>query len=64
MAAKKVKPIDDYLKPKIEEEEEVLVQSNIYKSLHTEFKTILKREERTIDEVIEALIKRYVDEKR
>lgn len=59
MAAKNVQPLDKYLKAK---ETKVLVQSKISTSLHGDVMALLLEKDQTLQEVIEASLKRYVDE--
>ena len=55
----KIKPIKNYLKNK---EDKILVQAKIDTSLHAKVQEILKREDRSFNEVVIALLTRFVDE--
>lgn len=59
MAAKNVKPIDQYLKPK---ESKILIQAKINESLHGKVALIMEREDRSLQEIIIACLERFADE--
>ena len=55
----KLKNLNKYLKPK---EEKILIQAKINKSLHEKVFEILKKEDRSLNEIVNALLQRFVDE--
>lgn len=58
-AQTKLKNLNKYLKPK---EEKILVQAKINKSLHDKVFEILQKEDRSLNEIVNALLQRFVDE--
>lgn len=59
MAAKNIKPIQQYLKPR---EAKVLIQAKINESLHGRLLEIMEKEDRSLQEIIIACLERFTDE--
>lgn len=54
-----IRPLNKYLKQK---EEKILIQAKINKSLHEKLNEILKKEDRSLNEIVNALLERFIDE--
>lgn len=54
-----IRPLNKYLKQK---EEKILIQAKINKSLHEKLNEILRKEDRSLNEIVNALLERFIDE--
>lgn len=54
-----IRPLNKYLKQK---EEKILIQAKINKSLHEKLNEVLRKEDRSLNEIVNALLERFIDE--